>query len=1136
MVRISRSSGSGGRSSGGGFRGGTIDDFYSEENTPKRMQYWSSKYEEQEPYRDKRTGKMTDSRVAKYYKMKMENELLGTKYGLKDVARLAGEEAPDPEKEKTSWLKKLSSIITSGETGDVAYKQIKARKEGGDFSNIEALKSYGRGVGKGITGKAGEKKTYKDVLKLLGAGEHKLSSILPFVKDKTLADVLPSLYSESGKGIKLKKGGIADPGLDVSDVGVAGTALDIGLDPSTYLTLGTSVAPKIGGKTLSKAGTKTLKKGVKDVGRKQAEIDLAKVLATGGKQADKLVDKGGIKYMGKSIVPGKYIKKAGEKTGLTKAKEAVRLSTPVQGLAKAFKRDVRGTTKKEGFEALTDTLQSELRDRKVYEEAALLKGVKETLKPGVLKKAIKPAERDNMYRAVITNTTKNLSKKARPAVKSMVDELANMAKIEGKKGYNILPNVRENYLPQIYKNPAKAKVILDKLKPTLKTTTRHSKERVIDSVLDIPAIAMAARGVKVPINRKQAEGIIFGDKGKLANNLTFKDVRKGIKEIGLTPETDIAKVFVARKKASLEAIRNIELLRTLEKKLGSKLSKRGVEKVQELADKNRGLLAKIAAMEAGKGMKSLKGLPPEVQGLAMVKNKSIQEAKEKYEKQLSKVERKYNVNRLADDIITYKSGTAGKVRIPRFVAEKLDELEKMGINDEGIKKILNGWNKIQNVYKKYLTAVFPGFHIRNSISNVALNSLDVGLSALNPISHYTANRALIGGKGKVTTKLGESYTYGQLKELMKRHSVTKSGFYEGEARDMFDDKLSKTLTAKGLKAKGGKVIGAPFKGGYKVGSMIENEARALNFITNLKKGLSPEDAAKRTKQFLFDYDNLSQFEKNVMRTAIPFYTFTRKNLELQLKMLVKKPGATAAQLKAIRGFGEPISEDEKGMVPDFIREQLGVKKGVDKYGRPIYYSGLGLPIEETMQKLSGDRLKNFMGMLSPIIKVPIEKTTGKDIFREKDIKDINKADDIAYLVEKLPGEQQRRASMWLDLRPKEKSVYVKGEKVGTKVAWTADPQKLWLLRQLPTSRLQTTLGYVGNEEMSDKQKLMKILTGIKGYAIDEETQKYFAEKPETDALTEMLKRYGIIGQESEASPPYIKEKGLTEEAIKTYSK
>lgn len=74
------------------------------------------------------------------------------------------------------------------------------------------------------------------------------------VPNVALSEVLPQMYSETGEGLALEKGGIFDP----TARGVAGLASDIALDPTTYL------AAPLKAAQLAKAGTaagKALKLG-----------------------------------------------------------------------------------------------------------------------------------------------------------------------------------------------------------------------------------------------------------------------------------------------------------------------------------------------------------------------------------------------------------------------------------------------------------------------------------------------------------------------------------------------------------------------------------------------------------------------------------------------------------------------------------------------------------------------------------------------------------------------------------------------------------------------------------------------------------------------------------------------------------
>ena len=48
-------------------------------------------------------------------------------------------------------------------------------------------------------------------------------------------------------------------------------------------------------------------------------------------------------------------------------------------------------------------------------------------------------------------------------------------------------------------------------------------------------------------------------------------------------------------------------------------------------------------------------------------------------------------------------------------------------------------------------------------------------------------------------------------------------------------------------------------------------------------------ASQKVKESLFDYRDVSKFERNVLKRTMPFYTWTRKNIPAQLKHLVLNP-------------------------------------------------------------------------------------------------------------------------------------------------------------------------------------------------------------------------------------------------------
>lgn len=89
------------------------------------------------------------------------------------------------------------------------------------------------GVAEAVTGRD-DLVDIKDVLKGKAPSSGELLEKMGVPEGKSLSDILPGMYSESGKGAALQKGGMFDP----TTRGAAGFAADIVLDPLSYLGAG----------------------------------------------------------------------------------------------------------------------------------------------------------------------------------------------------------------------------------------------------------------------------------------------------------------------------------------------------------------------------------------------------------------------------------------------------------------------------------------------------------------------------------------------------------------------------------------------------------------------------------------------------------------------------------------------------------------------------------------------------------------------------------------------------------------------------------------------------------------------------------------------------------------------------------
>ena len=251
-------------------------------------------------------------------------------------------------------------------------------------------------------------------------------------------------------------------------------------------------------------------------------------------------------------------------------------------------------------------------------------------------------------------------------------------------------------------------------------------------------------------------------------------------------------------------------------------------------------------------------------------------------------------------------------------------------------------------------------------------------------------------------------------------------------------------------------------------------------------------------------------------------TFARKNMEFQIKMLSQYPGRSAAQLKFIKGFGvsvgEPITGEDEAGLPSWMVDSLGIKAGTNQYGQSRFLTGLGLPIEEFIARFSGDKgfvwntVSSTLQQINPLIKIPAERGIGVDFFRGRPITDLDNAGDWAALMDHMPDAVSKELKEFTSFQTKTSPIYVEGKKVGEKDVHSANPFFLHWLRNIPTSRLSATAGYLSDEEQTAFDKLLRVFTGVRGWSIDQERQKFYNELAEKEEIINYLDKMGVAGK------------------------
>lgn len=498
----------------------------------------------------------------------------------------------------------------------------------------------------------------------------------------------------------------------------------------------------------------------------------------------------------------------------------------------------------------------------------------------------------------------------------------------------------------------------------------------------------------------------------------------------------------------------------------------------------------------------------------------------KYGKGLDKFKSTEEARSLGYELIREK-GIFGKEigYLPKYDARIIKDSLDPGFQTINMLAKATGFDAITSLFKRSVTGLFAPFHIRNFMSGNIQNFEALGVDALNPKNIAAGQKiAYIMGKGgKIPS--GTIQVAGKsmkLDDVMKPFIDRFSGdtFYNADfdaalkggtelaqaVKTFSKERLKTTVKTLGL---GQEAI--PFKVGRAVGQFIEHSQKATAYITALNQGKNIDDALRLAEKAGFDYRQLTAFESQIMRRIIPFYSFTRKNIGLQLSTLGENPQRINQVLKFFGNIGEAaggsLTEEEKKYLPDFIRESIGVKLQDTPEGLKQYISSFGTPIEAFTQLFSSNPILQIISTFNPILKVPVEIGIGKDSFRKQDLKNVYNAKEYKMAPQVIKD--------LLDIKEVTKPTYTRDKngkliKTGTTVSYNADPVRLLIARSLFTSRGVSYLDQVFGNDMQGFIKLLKTTTGIKPQQVDLESQKYFKDKEQQRELEDLLSKQGVV--------------------------
>ena len=458
------------------------------------------------------------------------------------------------------------------------------------------------------------------------------------------------------------------------------------------------------------------------------------------------------------------------------------------------------------------------------------------------------------------------------------------------------------------------------------------------------------------------------------------------------------------------------------------------------------------------------------------------------------------------------------------VANQLSRSYKALTNQEEINKFLKVYDGAQNWWKMWSLGVRPAYHAKNTIGNL-WNSYLGGLTTPKPYGDAAAFQVKVA-KNNLSGKIA-GYPTDELYDAMMTRGVFGQGQYGGDIARRLEDQIQGGNRNPFTLSTSNPIL----QGGFKLGQTIEDNARIALFIDQLNKGANFDKAANHVRKYLFDYGDVAPFEQDVLKRLMPFYTWSRKNIPLQLEALATQPDKINKINLAINNIQQAnqVEQPDLAQVPDYIREQAPVYVGSNAEAGTVSAVPLTnliptfdiasitkfLNTETAPQGIQkgklGTALSTVMGGVSPLIKAPLEYLANYDFFRKKTIQEFE-GQTTDFLGVPMPVHLAKLASNIIVLNELDRAN--PGSIFGSRIV---DP----VTKEVTTLNSFLGLGTPreARTDLPEEQRLTQYLTGIRIFDIDmgqTEYRQVEQMKKDIGAIKARIKQAQIADKSREA--------------------
>jgi hypothetical protein len=331
-------------------------------------------------------------------------------------------------------------------------------------------------------------------------------------------------------------------------------------------------------------------------------------------------------------------------------------------------------------------------------------------------------------------------------------------------------------------------------------------------------------------------------------------------------------------------------------------------------------------------------------------------------------------------------GSAKKVYMHPQMAKalhSLDEISKLS-NSEELSKFMRFFGRVTNMWKRSATVYNPGNWVNNTMGDMYFNFID---GVVNPKYYINALKALGDNPGGFVKLGGRKVSLMDVKKLYEDYAAG-GGFLRA-------DVSQRLHSITGLEHH-------PLEAVTKGYAKREDFGRLAHFMhaledemTRVPRSAAPtirkrmeiaaEAAGERLAKWNIDYSAFTPFERKLKGTGMPFYSWTRKSIPLMMEAMITKPGRVGAIEKLQRSItgAHPEQGDAHVDYPLWMRDagytrlSGGPNPTVIPNVLPSNVLGKNFGKGDLSPK---DMLLNIASMLHPAGRIPLEVATGKQFF------------------------------------------------------------------------------------------------------------------------------------------------------------